>query len=85
MSSVSFWTRADGLVVLHFAISTSATGSFTRVNTLQLVASLVAGAVIVGGTLSVAPADTERHREISAKNEGSVQCKKIVQGENNPV
>lgn len=75
MTSESFRARADGLVVLDLAVSAGTTGSFTRVDTFQLEAGLVAGAVVVGGTLGVAPADTERQRGISAKNEGSGQCK----------
>jgi len=55
MAGVALGARADGFVVLHLTVCTCTTGAITWVDTLQLVASLVAGAVVVGGALGVTP------------------------------
>lgn len=54
MACVTPWAGADGLVVLHLAVSACAARAVARVHALELEASLVAGAVVVGGALSVA-------------------------------
>lgn len=56
VSGEASWARADGLVVLHLAVGARAASAVARVHALQLVASLVVGAVVVGGALGVAPA-----------------------------
>lgn len=67
MSGVASWARADGLVVLHLAVGARAASAVARVHALQLVASLVVGAVVVGGALGVAPARGET-RGVKMKN-----------------
>lgn len=56
VASVTLRAGADGLVVLYFTVGARATGPLARVHTLQLVARLVVGAVVVRRAFSITPA-----------------------------
>lgn len=59
VSGVASWARADGLVVFYLAVSACTASAVARVHALELVASLVVGAVVMSGALGVAPARGE--------------------------